>query len=553
MIYCAKHPHDPLAVANAARFCSPPDHRAWLAVLGVFSTAHGARARAALRASWMRRERRDDEPTETIVPRFVLRGLGVRPELLDEAAAHNDTVFVEAASAMSCKAGPLRKLQLWLSCAVAAWPHARFIGKGDDDVWADLPGVALSVAASLTHLGAGTQLVWGALEAFHWHAHLHRPVGFSQRRVAKHACRLLVRDSGSDTPGASLAVPHDVSYGALYARTRELGLRELRETGAAQGAPLQQHTAAARRNATVLGPFAFAKGPLYLVASELVAQLVASAEVRDVARTHARTQRARMRRSSLSALYPASPVPHLWCAMCPDQVRDEAEAALASAHGYHEEVSLPWEDVFLGSARELAPRTRRTASPASSLCALVGPVHSHCLIPPCLRHATVALSRVATGANLAMVTIGHEAFTDVKRKSAKEHGVAASREAWLAPSTLVWHDLGERGGLTSARSPPRKLPGLIRHVDALARAEHCRLAVSGVVCHVHVACSGASWRRCKQTIDRRNNSCSSQPRTFTLPAALAEETAAPARKRVATQRQRKQAWAVARSEHPTAA
>ena len=165
----------------------------------------------------------------------------------------------------------------------------------------------------------------------------------------------------------------------------------------------------------------------------------------------------------------------------------------------------------------------------------------------------MALSRVATGTNLAMVTIGHEAFTDVKRKSAKEHGVAASREAWLAPSTLVWHDLGERGGLTSARSPPRKLPGLIRHVDALARAEHCRLAVSGVVCHVHVACSGASWRRCKQTIDRRNNSCSSQPRTFTLPAALAEETAAPARKRVATQRQRKQAWAVARSEHPTAA
>ena len=304
MIYCAKHPHDPLAVANAARFCSPPDHRAWLAVLGVFSTAHGARARAALRASWMRRERRDDEPTETIVPRFVLRGLGVRPELLDEAAAHNDTVFVEAASVMSCKAGPLRKLQLWLSCAVAAWPHARFIGKGDDDVWADLPGVALSVAASLTHLGAGTQLVWGALEAFHWHAHLHRPVGFSQRRVAKHACRLLVRDSGSDTPGASLAVPHDVSYGALYARTRELGLRELRETGAAQGAPLQQHTAAARRNATVLGPFAFAKGPLYLVASELVAQLVASAEVRDVARTH----EAGGRGARASAVHPASPV-----------------------------------------------------------------------------------------------------------------------------------------------------------------------------------------------------------------------------------------------------
>ena len=279
MIYCAKHPPDPLAVANAARFCAPLDTRSWLGVLGVFSTAHGARARAALRASWMRREQGGDELATTIVPRFVLRGLGVRPALLDEAAAHNDTVFVEAASAMSCKAGPLRKLTLWLGCAVAAWPNARFIGKGDDDVWADLPGVALSVTASLAHLGAGTQLVWGNLEAFHWHAHLHRPVGFSQRRVAKHPCRLLVRDStaGAAAEAEAAAVPHDVSYGALYARTRELGLREIREaTGDAR-----PYSEAARRNATVLGPFAFAKGPLYLVAADLMAQLVASEEVRD--------------------------------------------------------------------------------------------------------------------------------------------------------------------------------------------------------------------------------------------------------------------------------
>ena len=32
-----------------------------------------------------------------------------------------------------------------------------------------------------------------------------------------------------------------------------------------------------------------------------------------------------------------------------------------------------------------------------------------------MAHTAVALSRVATGANLAMVTIGHEAFMDVKR------------------------------------------------------------------------------------------------------------------------------------------
>lgn len=248
-------------------------------------------------------------------------------------------------------------------------------------------------------------------------------------------------------------------------------------------------------------------------------------------------------------------------------MRDEAEAALASAHGYKEEVSLPWEDVFLGSACAVwlppPPDVEPTISdwhplpvtPAWLQCvpiasrARVGPLATtaHPVLfarVPCLDPAAVALSRVATRGNLAMVTIGHEAFTDVKRKTAKEHGVAASREAWLAPSTLVWHDLGERGGLTSARSPPRKLPGFIRHVHALAQAEHCRLAVNGLSCHVHVACSGASWRRCKQTIDRRNN-CSSQPRTFTLPAALAEDAVAPRPKAAAT-RQRKEAWAVAR-------
>ena len=74
----------------------------------------------------------------------------------------------------------------------------------------------------------------------------------------------------------------------------------------------------------------------------------------------------------------------------------EAEATLASARGYHVEVTLPWEDAFLG----------------------------------------MALSRVATGPRLAMVSIGHEAFTDVKRKRAEEHGVPASLKcAWTSVMT----------------------------------------------------------------------------------------------------------------------
>ena len=127
MIWCARHPVDPLATANASAFCAPRDPTGWLAVLGVFSTAHGHRARQAIRASWF-------ATTAGILPRFVLRGLGVRPDLLAEAARHADTVFVAARSRLTCKKGPLIKLTLWLSCALEAWPSTQLIGKADDDV-----------------------------------------------------------------------------------------------------------------------------------------------------------------------------------------------------------------------------------------------------------------------------------------------------------------------------------------------------------------------------------------------------------------------------------
>ena len=86
-------------------------------------------------------------------------------------------------------------------------------------------------------------MYWGALEAFHWNREDHRPIGFSPRRNAKHHCRL----RASTQPPHSLR-GRPVSYGMLY--KTNLGLVDT----------------AVQANATVLGPFGFAKvqGPLVI-------------------------------------------------------------------------------------------------------------------------------------------------------------------------------------------------------------------------------------------------------------------------------------------------
>ena len=117
-----------------------------------------------------------------------------------------------------CKGGPLRKLWLWLECALVAWPAAALVGKADDDAWIRLPGVALhasralaaaaATAATTATATAGTaagttagtaagssaapapteaaapRLLWASIDSFHWHEGLHRPIGYTGQRWA---------------------------------------------------------------------------------------------------------------------------------------------------------------------------------------------------------------------------------------------------------------------------------------------------------------------------------------------------------------------------------
>ena len=365
---------------DAKRFCAKPNDSSLMAALGIFSLEGHSRYRREIRATWMRHAQ-----AANIVARFVLHGLGVRQSELEEASTHGDITFLRAPAVMSCKAGALHKLILWLECAMAAWPKAAMIGKADDDAWIHLPGVAAHVTRSLSALGWLNAppppcggLVWGSMESYHWHEGIHRPVGFmgmryAYRRLEGNGLLERCRQRGAprllalprrDVPRTWLSGDKDSDDGGSW-------------NGAGGGAP-----------ANVTGPFFFAKGPLYLISRTLIRQLLA----------------------------------HPW-------VRAEAAAAISSGEVEAEllELTWPWEDVFLGAALARAVTcvdgaSRTTAEPTDAT-----PPSSHAPATSSMRAGRGASTQASP---LAAVHVGATATAGV---FSEEWGIKA------APATLVWH------------------------------------------------------------------------------------------------------------------
>ena len=120
-----------------------------MAVLGVVTT-EGSRWRHEIRNSWL-------DPSlvpESILTRFVVRGLNASCGILAEAARYNDTVFVAADARLSINRGPLTSTLAWFRCAVAAWPHAELVGKAEDDTWIHLVEVSRQLRAALSGMAA---------------------------------------------------------------------------------------------------------------------------------------------------------------------------------------------------------------------------------------------------------------------------------------------------------------------------------------------------------------------------------------------------------------
>ena len=164
---------------DASSFCSHPSPDPVLAVLGIFSIDEHERQRREIRGSWLA------EPPAGIRVRFVLHGLGALNRSLAESLSHGDTIFLKGPARMQCAHGQLVKQFKWLQCACHAWPRATLIGKADDDAWVHLFDIEHALVRTLAMLGTpASNIYWGTMESFHWHATMRRPVGFAGARFA---------------------------------------------------------------------------------------------------------------------------------------------------------------------------------------------------------------------------------------------------------------------------------------------------------------------------------------------------------------------------------
>ena len=77
-----------------ASFCDGRDGNARLAILGIFSHHTNLRYRDNIRRTWLH-NLPAASASESVLTRFVLRGVNVSSSVLDESDAHNDVVFVE--------------------------------------------------------------------------------------------------------------------------------------------------------------------------------------------------------------------------------------------------------------------------------------------------------------------------------------------------------------------------------------------------------------------------------------------------------------------------
>ena len=239
--------------------------------IGLLSHVPKPAFRDAIRRSWLSPAAKEVARNAGVLVNFVLRAGDYMNDTraLAEEARHGDVALVPASPFLGRKRGPLAALLLWWRCALEHWPRASLIGKGDDDVYLNLQGIAAHARASEASVRAATgaepRLLWGAMEQYSWHAPSHRPIHHKQ-----------------DGPGRRCEMQSEV--------------HAARET---QGG--------------VWGPFPFARGPLYMVSRSLVAELLASAWLRE-----------------------------LW------------NATLASAADLSHERTLPYEDVFTGLALSAA-------------------------------------------------------------------------------------------------------------------------------------------------------------------------------------------------------
>ena len=288
---------------SESRGCAsqPEDARSLLGVLGVFSHTTNLMNRHTIRETWLTLAH------ESLVTKFVMRSQG-DDRVAQEASKHGDVVMLDAPAAMSKDVGPLWSSMLWLACAPRAWPGADMIGHAEDDTYLHLPGIVshLRYTASIPRdsEGRGVRLFWGTFETFHWNENLHLP--------EKHWDRYHVETLASQ-PCRRRTIEH---------------LRHSKKERLHPGVYV---------NHTVVGPFAFAKGPLYFLSSALAREVAAHRAV-------GREARAVIERGD------DAPSGYVGMTACDDAFIGYAVAQLADSGDPLHYVSMP-PDAYEGKSR----------------------------------------------------------------------------------------------------------------------------------------------------------------------------------------------------------
>ena len=285
---------------SESRGCAsqPEDASKLLGVLGVFSHSANLAVRRTIRETWLTLAH------ESLVTRFVMRGRG-DDRVAQEASKHADVVLLDAPAAMSKDVGPLWSSMLWLACAPRAWPGADLIGHAEDDTYLHLPGIVSHIrrTASIPRdSNGGVRLFWGTFEIFHWNENLHLP----EKQWNRYSAEAMSQPCSRRTIEHLRHIKKERQYPGVYT------------------------------NHTVVGPFAFAKGPLYFLSSALAREVAAHRAV-------GREARAVIKRGD------DAPSGYVGMAACDDAFVGYSVAQLADSGEPLHYVSMP-SDAYTNSA-----------------------------------------------------------------------------------------------------------------------------------------------------------------------------------------------------------
>ena len=195
------------------------DDSALLAVLGVFSVDVNFDLRDLWRKHILSSKRNEDMG---LLIRFVLRAL--HSTAFEEQSTHDDLFFLPAEATLSRRVGPLQSQLLWYPAALLAFPHARFIGKGDDDMY--MHPQTLIAHLSALPIDDLMPTYWGALQCYHWSQRLFTPTHFCfdfiERRIGGCRVQRIVSSKGEEDVKTG---PFLFAQGTLHFVSRSLAKR----------------------------------------------------------------------------------------------------------------------------------------------------------------------------------------------------------------------------------------------------------------------------------------------------------------------------------------